>query len=137
MIIDELTAAAVYSILPDAKFHIENMADIVWEDDRDMPTEQDIANAVIQLKIKGSENMFTEAIDEYIGSVAKSNGYTNIISVRSYTGFDNPFQQDCTKLAKWSADCWVKAGEIKDDVLAGNRAMPTVEQVIAEMPVYQ
>ena len=76
------------------------------------------------------------AIQNHLDTKAKEFRYYNIISARSYAGYDNPFQAEAQTLAVWAADCWVKAGEIEADVEAGNREMPTAEEVLAELPVY-
>ena len=57
-----------------------------------------------------------------------------MISARSYAGYENEYQEEATKLAIWCSDCWKKAGEIEADVLAGNRDMPTVEELLKELP---
>jgi len=73
------------------------------------------------------ENVLTEKANEY--------RYDDMKSVRSYTGFDNPFKEQCITLATWSSLCWVKASEIEIDVMNGARQMPSVEQVLLELPV--
>lgn len=59
-----------------------------------------------------------------------------MMSARSYAGYTNPFQTEAQKLAVWASDCWVVAGTIEADVKAGLRPMPTVAEVIAELPAY-
>jgi len=58
------------------------------------------------------------------------------VSARSYAGYENPYQTEANKLAVWSSDCWKKAEEIERDVELGDRPMPTVEEVISELPVF-
>jgi len=76
------------------------------------------------------------AIQNLLDTTAQSLRYDNIMSARSYTGYVNPFQTEAQTLAVWAANCWVKAGQIEADVVAGPRAMPTVDEVLAELPVY-
>lgn len=75
------------------------------------------------------------AIQNLLDAKAQELRYDNIMSVRSYAGFVSPFQTEAQTIAVWAADCWVKAGEIEAAVLAGTRPMPTVAEVLAEMPV--
>jgi len=42
-----------------------------------------------------------------------------------------------TSLAKWELRCWGTSTRIRNDVAAGVRPMPTVEEVLAEMPVLE
>jgi hypothetical protein len=71
-----------------------------------------------------------------LDTTAQSMHYDNILSARSYAGYSNPFQAEALSLATWSAACWAKAGEIQRAVIAGTRAMPTIAEAMAEMPVF-
>ena len=77
-----------------------------------------------------------QAIQSYIDNVAISLGYDNISSIGKYLGYDNPFRAECEKLGSFNASCWVKAYEIQSEVEQGLITMPTVEEVLAEMPIY-
>ena len=101
------------------------------------------------LKINTPEPEFTEAeiieqqaqainnaIQNHLDKKAQEFRYDNMVSARSYAGYINPFQTEAQALATWCADCWEKAGQIEADVEAGNRPMPTVDEVLAELPVY-
>ena len=91
-------------------------------------------------KVKAVETAranMNNAIQNLLDTKAQEYRYDNMMSVRSYAGFENPFQVEAQGMAIWASSCWVKAGEIEADVLAGNRAMPTVEEVLLEMPEYQ
>ena len=74
------------------------------------------------------------AIQELLDNTAQAYRYDDIKSVRSYTGFTGPFQEECTILAQWASACWVHAGVVESDVLQGIRAMPTIDEVLAELP---
>ena len=78
----------------------------------------------------------SKAIENLLDTTSQTYRYDDMKSVRSYTGFDNVFRDECIKLATWGSDCWVVAGQIEYDVLNGNRAMPTVEELINELPTY-
>ena len=124
----------ILDIMPDAEFEVVNCKELVWTDDRPIPLDSDIENKYRADMVAKTEDKTTSAIDDFINDVAIAHGYTNMMSARSYVGFENPFQADCLRLANWSSDCWVKAGAIKQDVLDGNRDMPTIAQVLSELP---
>lgn len=77
------------------------------------------------------------AIQQMLDTKAQEYRYDNMMSVRSYVGYVNPFQEEAQGMAIWASNCWVKAGQIEDEVLAGTRPMPTVDEVLAEMPIYE
>jgi len=77
------------------------------------------------------------AIQNLLDTTAQKYQYDNMMSARSYAGYDNQFQAEAQTLAVWASNCWVKIGEIEADVEAGNRAMPTADEVLAEMPEFE
>ena len=85
------------------------------------------------------ENRFAELVDWIeikLNSVAKSHGYDDIKSCRSYTGFENSFRYECTTLSKWASDVWVEAFKIKDAIIAGTKTFPeNKEEVYADIPL--
>jgi len=87
--------------------------------------------------IKQKQKAFNSAIEKHLDSKAKEFRYSNMMSARSYTGYDNPFQAEAQKLAVWASNCWVKAGAIEADVEAGKRDMPTIDEVLSELPIYE
>ena len=87
--------------------------------------------------VEDSRNIMNKAIQQHLDSKAQELRYDNMMSARSYAGYENPYQEEATKLAIWCSDCWEKAGEIEADVLAGNRDMPTVDEVLEELPKFE
>lgn len=79
---------------------------------------------------------YEQAIQQHLDDKAKELRYDNINSIAKYLGYENPFKLECEKLGLWCANCWVVAAQIEADVLAGTRTAPTIEEVIAELPVY-
>jgi len=77
----------------------------------------------------------SDAIQKMLDDKAKSLRYDNIMSVRSYCGWANPFRSECEVVASWAASCWVIAGQIEQDVINGVRTIPSVEEVLLEMPI--
>jgi hypothetical protein len=91
----------------------------------------------IELQIQVQQTAFNNAIQTHLDTKAKEFRYDNMMSARSYAGYDNPFQAEAQRLAVWASNCWVKAGEIEADVQAGNREMPTIDEVLSELPIYE
>jgi len=76
------------------------------------------------------------AIQNHLDTKAKSLRYDDINAIGKYVGYENAFRTEAEKLGAWASSCWKVAGVIEADVQAGNRAMPTVDEVLAELPVY-
>ncbi len=87
--------------------------------------------------IKEQQTAFNNAIQTHLDTKAKEFRYDNMMSARSYAGYTNPFQAEAKKLAIWASNCWVKAGEIESAVQGGDRDMPSIDEVLAELPVYE
>lgn len=95
----------------------------------------DIETATLLL-IKDTKKEFNNAIQKHLDTKAQELRYDNIMSARSYAGYDNPFQAEALKLSQWASRCWVVAGQIETDVSNGTRTMPTVDEVLSELPKY-
>jgi len=50
-------------------------------------------------------------------------------------GYPGPFHEEGIRFATWMDACWAKSFEIQALVLSGQREQPTVEELLAEMPV--
>jgi len=76
------------------------------------------------------------AIQKHLDTQAQSLRYDDINAIGKYVGYDNDFRTEAEKLGAWASSCWKVAGEIEADVKAGNRDMPTVDEVLNELPKY-
>ena len=76
------------------------------------------------------------AIQEYIDSQAKNRGYDSIVSACSYAGYTNEFQTEAVSLGVWRSAVWTKAYQVQADVEAGTIPMPTVDELIAMLPIF-
>lgn len=76
------------------------------------------------------------AIQNHLDTTAQSLRYDNINAIGKYVGYVNDFQAEAEALGAWASSCWKVAGQIEADVQSGVRAMPTVDEVLAELPVY-
>ena len=94
------------------------------------PVKSDTEIAIEQL------TAISNSIQNHLDTKAQEFRYNNMMSARSYTGYTNAFQTEAQSLATWASKCWVVAGQIEADVQSGVRVMPTVDEVLAELPVY-
>ena len=89
-----------------------------------------------QIEMIEKAELMRKAIEKHLDIKAQSFGFDDIKSARTYTGFNNPFKHIALKLAKWSANVWLTAEQIKQDVANGKRNMPTVEELLNELPKF-
>ncbi|MCW8932177.1 MAG: hypothetical protein OQL19_18330 [Gammaproteobacteria bacterium] len=97
---------------------------------------KELVDALSAQSIEQSKAEINNAIQNLLDTTAQSLRYDNMMSVRSYAGYVNPFQEEAQTLAVWASECWVVAGQIEADVIAGTRPMPTVDEVLSELPTY-
>ena len=86
--------------------------------------------------LKKQKDEMSKAIQKMLDSKAKEYRYENMMSVRSYTGYQNYFQAEALALATWASACWIKAGQIEFMVANGDMEAPSIEELLAEMPEY-
>jgi len=76
------------------------------------------------------------ALDRYLDSVAKNYRYESIRTMVTYDGDPNPKFDAEGKAAKaWRSACYTRSIEIMDEVLLGQREVPTEEELIDLMPL--
>jgi len=78
------------------------------------------------------------AVQSVLDTTARANGnWDNMLSARAAAAFENSFQSQALTLAVWWAAVWTACHQILADVDANVRPIPTVEELLAELPVYQ
>lgn len=82
--------------------------------------------------------MLKMAVQEYLDSAAQGLGYDDIYTAVSYA--EEPavpkYQAEGKALRQWRSLVWDAANKIRADVQTGKRAVPTAEQLIAELPAF-
>ena len=73
-------------------------------------------------------------IDAYIDSVAQAKGYDNRLTCMARAGFEGPFQAEGIAFGQWMDSCYLACFQIMDEVMAELRPVPTVDELIAELP---
>ena len=61
--------------------------------------------------------------------------FRDIFSARGYVGDPNPaYHARAVALRDWSSSVWTALDEIQADVMAGNRPLPTIAELMGELP---
>lgn len=82
------------------------------------------------------QKMITDGVQAYMDQKAQERGYDNIHTACSYANStDEVFKAEGTACLAWRDSVWRKCYNILDEVKAGTRPIPTLEEVIAELPV--
>ena len=85
--------------------------------------------------IEEQQRMFTDAIQRYLDAFAQTRNYDGIMSAATYATSTMPKFKTEGQYAVEARDAtWAKGYEILGEVLAGQRPMPTIGEVIAELP---
>ena len=84
------------------------------------------------------KKMFTDAIQKYLDTTAQSRRYDNIFTAISYVNStDETFAREAQACLVWRDKVWRKCYDILDAVEAGEREIPTVEELISELPTIE
>lgn len=80
----------------------------------------------------------TAAVQAYMDSTAQTRGYDNIHTACSYSNStDHIFAAEGQACLQWRDKVWRKCYTLLDEVKAGTREIPTVEELIAELPTLE
>lgn len=86
------------------------------------------------LSIDLLELKFKTAIQALLDNEAKAKGYDTILSACSYASPGNPFQAESQSFVIWRSAVWSYCYTELDKVKNGTRPLPTIEQIISELP---
>ena len=93
--------------------------------------------------IESSRKDMVKEVDKYVQSTIdrynKANGtmFEKVHNCAAYAGVDGyTHQQFCKDILAHNANVWETARNIEADVVAGNRDMPTTDELINELPDY-
>lgn len=81
------------------------------------------------------KKMFTDAIQKYLDTTAQERRYDNIFTAISYVNStDEIFAREAQACLVWRDKVWRKCYDILDAVEDGEREIPTIEELISELP---
>lgn len=76
-----------------------------------------------------------KAVDDYMDNTVQARGYDNIAKCVTYEGDIDPiFNAEGTAAKQWRSKVYRACYNILAEVEAGNRPIPTVEELLAELP---
>lgn len=83
------------------------------------------------------KKVLTNAVQAYMDTVAQTRGYDNIHTACSYVNStDDIFAAEGAACLAWRDSVWRKCYDILAEVQAGMRPIPTVDDLIAELPAF-
>lgn len=93
-----------------------------------------------EVKIYQTSNLvslFKSRIQALLDEKAQAKGYDSIVSACSYAGYENPFRAEGEAFGVWRANVWAYGYEQLALIQTGARAIPTVEEFLAELPTME
>lgn len=84
------------------------------------------------------QQQLTNAVQNYMDTTVQARNYDNINSACTYANStDHIFAAEGVACVKWRDAVWRKCYDMLAEVKAGTRAIPTAEEVIAELPALE
>lgn len=80
------------------------------------------------------EAIFTKALETLYDKEAKDHRYDSRLTCALRAGYVGPFQAEGVAFATWMDNCNAYAYGVMGDVLAATRTIPTIEELISELP---
>ncbi|MDR2195579.1 MAG: hypothetical protein LBE50_03095 [Gallionellaceae bacterium] len=78
------------------------------------------------------------AVQAHMDETAGTHGYDNVFTLVSYVGSTNPtFAAEAQAGLEWRDAVWAYCYQALDDVLSEAREIPTVQELIEELPVME
>lgn len=79
----------------------------------------------------------TQAVQAHLDSKAQERNYDNIHTACTYINSSDPvFASEASTLLLWRDKVWRECYAILDDVKAGRRPIPSVSELLAELPEF-
>jgi hypothetical protein len=126
-------------ITPDNKLHDDADGFALtlpsWPQDARLATEEEIETITNPPKtLEQATAIFEGKVQEHLDDEARLLGYDNILSACSYAAAPNPFQNEAITFVTWRGAVWEYCYAELAKVVAGTRTMPTVAEIISELP---
>jgi hypothetical protein len=102
-----------------------------WLNDAEVKTVEDQQIAALE----AVKQNITSAVQKHMDETAKERNFDDILSLCTYATSANPkFKAEGQAGVEWRDDVWAKGYTILADVESGSRAIPTVDELLAELP---
>lgn len=88
----------------------------------------------LQPTFESTVSTFESLIQAHLDTEANTRGYDSITTACSYSGAPNPFQAEAMSFVTWRGNVWAYCYQELAKVEAGTRPMPTIEEIIYELP---
>lgn len=93
------------------------------------------ALAAGQARLHEIEQAIQSHINQTVAGIGM--GFTDDQSlIGKYAGYDNVFRPIAEAVGKWVAEIWYLAAQDKAAIMAGKKAIPTVEEALAMIPSF-
>ena len=79
---------------------------------------------------------YERALDHHLDAVASQYRYDSRFTFALRAGYSGPYQAEAVAFAQWMDDCNVRAFARMSRVLEGAESMPTIESLIADLPLF-
>lgn len=111
--------------------------EVQYSNDGSVKPEEPAVEPVVPKEPTADEikQMLIDGVQNWMDEVAASRGYDGILSVCTYidTGVER-FDTEGEQARKWRSQVWAYCYAYLDEVLAGTRTIPTLEELIEELP---
>lgn len=81
------------------------------------------------------QGLLTIGVQDHLDAQAKLSGYDSIHTAAIRAGYPGPYQVEGIKFATWMDNVWVFCYAVLANVQAGTRSIPSLAELIAELPV--
>lgn len=93
------------------------------------------AEGILAMQVEAARVSLIVGVQNYLDTLARSRGYDSILSLCTYASSTSVmFAAEGQAGVNLRDGCWVVGHQITADVLAGNRALPTLAEVLDELP---
>lgn len=104
-----------------------------WLNDADVKTQED----KLAEFATATRQRLTSLVQSHLDTTAQERNYDNMLSLCTYATSANPqFKAEGQAGVAWRDEVWAKGYELLGEVDAGERAIPTGAEVLAELPEF-
>lgn len=81
--------------------------------------------------------MYEREVEQLLNNTAKTYRYDSIDTACNYASVENPFQEESKLFVAWRGNVWAYCYQILNDVKEKKRAIPSLEELMAELPKFK